>query len=78
MRKMKNNNEIEFTIAGLMSEDDVREVAERLLGVEGVDDVQLDLGDRRAFIQLSEGDAASEEDLRQAVRQAGFDVEMSM
>ena len=68
-------NQALLTVRGMDSGDSVRRVAESLLGVEGVDDVQVDEPARVARVQLNELEPAAEVDLTQAVEEAGFQVE---
>jgi copper chaperone CopZ len=62
-------------IGGMHSQDCVRKVAEALLGVEGVDDVIVELENRKAIVMLNKGEPADEEHLGEAVREEGYGVE---
>lgn len=52
-----------------------RKVAESLLGVEGVDDVEVDMEQNRVRVELDEHEPANQEDLVKAVDEAGFVVD---
>ena len=62
-------------IVGMRGEECARNVAEQLLGVEGVDDVEVDLENHRADVDLNPGEPATIEALTVAVQNAGFQIE---
>lgn len=62
-------------IVGTRNEDDARNVAEEILGVEGVDDAEVDAVSGRAEVDLNENEPASIDDLTEAVQKAGFQVD---
>jgi hypothetical protein len=64
-----------LTIDGLFSEDTARNTAEWLLGVEGVNDVEIDMEHHQALVQMDETEPPSEEELVKAVHAAGCDVQ---
>ena len=68
-------NQALLTVRGMDNGDSVRRVAESLLGVEGVDDVQVDAQLHVARVRLNELEPADETDLTHAVEEAGFQVE---
>jgi copper chaperone CopZ len=67
-----DRNQAIVAIQGMQSEECVRLVAEVLLGVEGVDDVEVDLANASAVVTLNALSPASVDDLRQAVAEAGY------
>lgn len=62
-------------IVGMRGDQCALNLAEHLLGVEGVDDVEVDLETHRADIDLNPGEPATEDALRAAVQTAGFQIE---
>lgn len=70
-----NTNEAVLQITGMKCGECVRRVAESLLGVEGVDDAEVDLETGSARVRLSEGSPASQGDLIKAVDEAGYAVD---
>lgn len=68
------NNRIIVHMKNITSGDAVREVAEALLGVEGVRDVEVDEDTGSALVELVEGVAVTHDDLRRAVHKAGYGV----
>ena len=64
-----------LTIKGMTCGNCARAVAESLLGVEGVDDVEVDLDRGEATIQLNEAEPASRDELIKAVQGAGYTVD---
>ena len=68
-------NQAFVTVRGMDDGDSVRRVAESLLGVEGVDDVQVDSQHHLARVRLNDLEPAAETDLTRAVEEAGFQVE---
>jgi copper chaperone CopZ len=69
------NQNATLKINDMTCDDCVRRVAESLLGVEGVDDVEVELEERRVRVDLSEHEPAEESALVEAVRDAGFTVD---
>jgi len=65
---------IVMEVNGMHCQDCVRRVAESLLGVEGVDDVEVELERGAAVITLNEHDPADRAHLTAAVDDAGFSV----
>ena len=61
-------------IKGMTCGNCARVVAESLLGVEGVDDVEVDLDRATATIELNEAEPASRESLIKAVHDAGYSI----
>lgn len=59
-------------IRDMQTGDAVREVAEALLGVEGVSDVEMDEEQGVAVVDLVEGVQVTREDLARAVSDAGY------
>ena len=59
-------------VRNMQDGDAVREVAEALLGVEGVSDVEMDEEQGVAVVDLVDGVQVTREDLVRAVQEAGF------
>ena len=59
-------------VRNMQDGDAVREVAEALLGVEGVSDVEMDEEQGVAVVDLVDGVAVTRDDLVRAVHEAGF------
>ena len=59
-------------IRNMQTGDSVREVAEALLGVEGVNDVEVDEDQGVAVVDLVDGVQVRREDLARAVADAGY------
>ena len=59
-------------VRNMQDGDAVREVAEALLGVEGVSDVEMDEEQGVAVVDLVDGVQVTREDLVRAVQDAGF------
>jgi copper chaperone CopZ len=59
-------------IRNMQTGDAVREVAEALLGVEGVSDVEMDEDQGLAVVDLVEGVQVTGDDLARAVNEAGY------
>ena len=66
------DNNATIQVKGMRCDDCVRRVAESLLGVEGVDDVEVDLERGEARVQLNENEPAERDELERAVADAGF------
>ena len=71
---MVAHNTAMLHIEGMNSGDSVREVAEALLGVEGVRDVEVDPETCRARVELDEQEPAPQDELIKAVSQTGCRV----
>jgi copper chaperone CopZ len=69
------SHEAVLSIRGMSCGDCARNVAEWLLGVEGVADVEVRVEENRARVELDEHEPPTEADLIKAVHAAGYDVE---
>jgi copper chaperone len=67
-----------LSIRGMTCGDCARVVAESLLGVEGVDDVDVDLDRATATIELNGAEPATREALVKAVQEAGYSVDRAV
>jgi copper chaperone CopZ len=68
-----SHGHITVQVKGMHCEDCVRRVAEAILGVEGVEDAEVDLESGLAEIALNENEPASEAAIADAVREAGYE-----
>ena len=68
------DSDAEFTVRGVESADDEREIDDALGRVEGVQMVTIDSESGRVEVRYGE-ELVSEERIRSAVRDAGYEVE---
>lgn len=67
-------NRAEFTVRGLASEDDVREVRAELEAVDGVMAIEIDPETGEAKVDY-DYDLIAEERIERALRDAGYELE---
>jgi copper chaperone CopZ len=72
---MNPDQHIVLHVVGMRSDECALNLAEHLLGVEGVDDAVVDLESRRADIDLNAQEPATLDALTTAVQEAGFQIE---
>lgn len=72
---MNTDKHIVLHVVGMRGEEDALNLAEHLLGVEGVDDASVDLEARTADVMFNEQEPASVDAVNRAVQDAGFQVE---
>ena len=66
-------NQADFTVDGVESEDDVRTIREGLTELDGVMEVEIDPDAGEASVRF-DYDVLSEERVRQAVRDLGYET----
>lgn len=67
-------NRAEFVIRGLTSEEDVREIREKLEDVDGVMSIEIDSGTGEAKVNY-DYDLLAEERIKKTVRDMGYELE---
>lgn len=62
---------LEYTVAGMTCDHCTAAVSEEVAGVEGVADVEVDLGTKKVVVR---GEGVSDDAVRAAIEEAGYEA----